>query len=162
MFLRYYVDLDVPFGDAEASLLEGPDVWVPGLLRDAEGRGHALLAEVGFAVDARRIDREVEIALGTPYRSGSTTRVPITWHAATKERLFPQLDADLEIAGLGPGKSQLSMDARYRPPLALIGRALDRTLLHRVAEATIKDFVDRVAERISEGAVPTMTGTMSP
>ena len=40
------------------------------------------------------------------------------------------------------------MDARYRPPLALVGRALDRALLHRVAEATIKDFVDRVAERI--------------
>jgi hypothetical protein len=25
---------------------------------------------------------------------------------------------------------------------------LDRTLLHRVAEATVKDFLDRVGERI--------------
>jgi hypothetical protein len=148
MFLRYYIELGVPFDDAEASLLEGPDAWVPGLLRDAEDRGHALLAEVGFGVDTRRIDREVEVALGTPYRSGSTTRVPITWRATNKERLFPQLEGDVEVAGLGPDRSQLSMDARYRPPLALVGRALDRALLHRVAEATIKDFVDRVAERI--------------
>jgi hypothetical protein len=149
MFLRYYVDLDVPFEDAEASLLEGPHPWVPGLFRDAEERGHALLAEVGFAVDdSRRIDRQVRITLGTPYRSGSTTRVPLVWRATNKGRLFPQLDADIELAGLGPNRSQLSIDARYRPPLALVGRALDRTLLHRVAEATIKDFVDRVAERI--------------
>ena len=28
------------------------------------------------------------------------------------------------------------------------GRALDRALLHRVAEATIKDFLDRVGERV--------------
>jgi hypothetical protein len=27
-------------------------------------------------------------------------------------------------------------------------RILDRTLLHRVAEATVKDLLDRVAERI--------------
>ena len=149
MFLRTYVELDVPFEEAEASLLEGPDAWVPGLFRDAEDRGQALLAEVGFAVDdARRIDREVRITLGTPYRSGSTTRVPLIWRATSNGRLFPQLDADIELAGLGPRRSQLSIDARYRPPLALVGRALDRTLLHRVAEATIKDFVDGVAGRI--------------
>ena len=135
MFLRYYVDLPLPLGEAEAALLEGPETWIPGLFRDAEGRGHALLTEVGFAVDERRIDREVEIELGTPYVSGSATRVPLTWRATSKVRLFPQLEADLELAALGPDRSQLSMDARYRPPFALVGRALDRTLLHRVAEA---------------------------
>jgi len=149
MFLRYYVDLPLPLGQAERTLLEGPEHWVPGLLRDAEHRGRTLLTEVGFAVDTHRIDREVEIELGRPYLSGSSTRIPLTWRAASKERLFPQLEADLEIAALGPDRSQLSMDARYRPPFALVGRALDRTLLHRVAEATIKDFVDRVAEQIS-------------
>ena len=149
MFLRYYVDLPLPLGEAEASLLRGPQTWIPGLFRDAEGRGHALLTEVGFAVDERRIDREVEIELGTAYLSGSATRVPLTWRATSNGRLFPQLEADLELAALGADRSQLSMDARYRPPFALVGRALDRALLHRVAEATIKDFVDRVAEQIS-------------
>lgn len=149
MFLRFYVDLDVPFEQAEASLLGAPEDWVPGLLRDAEGRGHELLGEVGFAVEERRIDREVKIAVGMPYRSGAATRVPLTWRATSVGRLFPQLEGDIEVARLGPNRSQVSMDARYRPPLALVGRALDRVLLHRVAEATIKDFVDRVAERIA-------------
>ncbi|HET8525588.1 MAG TPA: hypothetical protein VFM81_03025 [Actinomycetota bacterium] len=148
MFLRYYVDLPLPLGDAEAALVEGPEMWIPGLFRDAEDRGRALLTEVGFSMETHRIDREVEIELGTPYVSGSATRMPLTWRATSKGRLFPRLEADIELAGLGPDRSQLSMDARYRPPLALVGRALDRALLHRVAEATIKDFVDRVAERI--------------
>ena len=148
MFLRYYVDLDIPFEQAESALLGTPEAWVPGLLRDAEGRGQQLLAEVGFAVDERRLDREVEIELGMPYRSGIATRVPLTWRATSGTRLFPRLEGDLEVAALGSSRSQLSMDARYRPPLALVGRALDRALLHRVAEATIGDFVDRVAERI--------------
>lgn len=149
MFLRYYVDLPFPLVEAEPALLEGPETWIPGLFRDAEGRGHALLTEVGFAVDERRIDREVEIELGAPYVSGTATRMPLTWSATTKGRLFPQLEADLELAAVGRDRSQLSLDARYRPPFAMVGRALDRALLHRVAEATIKDFVDRVAERIS-------------
>lgn len=153
MFLRTYVELDLPFERAEAALLGEPEAWVPRLLVDAEGRGHELLAEVGFAVEDRRIDREVEIQLGAPYRSGSATRVPLTWKATSKGRLFPQLEADLEVAALGPARSQLSMDARYRPPLALVGRALDRALLHRVAEATVRDFLDQVAERIV-AAVP--------
>jgi hypothetical protein len=150
MFVRTFVDLDLAFEDAEASLLGAPEAWVPGLLRDAEGRGHQLLAEVGFAVDERRLDREVEITLGMPYRSGAATRVPLIWRATTGTRLFPRLEGDIEVAAVGPTRSQLSMDARYRPPLWLIGRALDRTMLHRVAEATIKDFVDRIAERVLE------------
>ncbi len=149
MFVRYFLDLPVPFEALEPSLLEDAEAWVPGLLRAAEDRGELLLAEVGFAVETRRIDKEVEIRLGPPYRIASKTLLPMTWRATGAERLFPQLDADLEVAALGPHRTQLSISARYRPPMGAVGRALDRTMLHRVAEATIKDFLDRVGERLS-------------
>jgi hypothetical protein len=32
--------------------------------------------------------------------------------------------------------------------MGAVGRMLDRALLHRVAEATVKDFLDRVGERL--------------
>ncbi len=148
MFVRYFLDLTVPFEAVEGSLLDHSETWVPGLLRAAEDRGERLLAEVGFAVEARRIDKEVEIRLGTPYRIPSKTLLPMTWSATGAERMFPQLDADIEVAALGPKRTQLSISARYRPPMGAVGRALDRAMLHRVAEATIKDFLDRVGERI--------------
>jgi hypothetical protein len=42
------------------------------------------------------------------------------------------------------------MSARYAPPFGAIGRAIDRAVLSRVAEATLKDFLDGVAETIME------------
>lgn len=153
MFVRYYLDLAVPFDQAEAALLEEPAEWVPGLLRDAEDRGQRLLAEVGFALETRRVEKEVEISIGSPYRIPSKTLLPMTWKATGAERMFPQLDADIEVAALGANRTQLSISARYRPPMGVIGRALDRALLHRVAEATIKDFLDRVGESI-QGRIP--------
>ena len=40
------------------------------------------------------------------------------------------------------------MSARYVPPFGTVGRVIDRAALSRVAEATLKDFLDRVAEAI--------------
>ncbi|HEX6230928.1 MAG TPA: hypothetical protein VF029_04395 [Actinomycetota bacterium] len=148
MFLRYYLDLSVPLEQAETALLADPADWVPGLLRDAEDRGERLLTEVGFATETRRIEKEVEIRIGTPVRIPSKTILPMAWKATGPEQLFPQLDADIEVAALGSSRTQLSISARYRPPMGVLGRALDRALLHRVAEATIKDFLDRVGETI--------------
>jgi hypothetical protein len=149
MFIRYYLDLAVPFEDVERALLDEPATWVPGIALDAEAGGQRLLAEVGFDVDAsRRVDKEVEIEIGEPYVIPTKTMLPIAWRATGAERIFPQLEADIEIAALGAGRTQLSISARYRPPLGPVGRALDKAMLHRVAEATVKDFLDRVGERI--------------
>jgi hypothetical protein len=63
--------------------------------------------------------------------------------------LFPELDAEIEIAPLGPEQSQLAINARYEPPFGALGRAADRAALHRIAEAVIKDFIDNVAEAVT-------------
>ena len=46
--------------------------------------------------------------------------------------------------------TQLAINVRYEPPLGIIGAVADRALMHRVAEATIKDFTDQVATRLHE------------
>jgi hypothetical protein len=65
------------------------------------------------------------------------------------EGLLPRLEANLELGSLGQDRTQLAISARYRPPLGVVGRAVDRVLLHRVAEATLKDFLDRVGQAIA-------------
>jgi hypothetical protein len=150
MFVRYYLDLSLPFEEVEEGLLADPEVWLPGVAREAEDRGEQLLlGEVGFSFDDdRRLSKEVHIELGSPHRMTGKTLLPLSWKATGPDRLFPSLDADLEIAALGRSRTQLSISARYRPPLGVVGKALDRVLLHREAEATIKDFMDRVGEGI--------------
>jgi len=151
VFIRYYLELQLPFDEVERALLADPASWLPGMATEAGDRGERLLVEVGFeAGDDRRVDREVQIEVGEPVSvRPETTMLPVAWEAKHGARVFPQLDADIEIAALGAGHTQLSMSARYRPPLGMIGRALDKALMHRVAEATVKDFLDRVGERLA-------------
>lgn len=152
MFVRYYVELALPYPRAEAALLDGPERWVPGLAREADDRGERLLGEVGIG-DERRIDRTVEIEVGDAVHVAAGVVLPLSWQAATGSRLFPAFEADLELAGLGVDRTQLSINARYTPPMGIIGRAIDRALLHRVAEATVKDFLDHVGEALQTHAV---------
>ncbi len=154
VFIRYYLELPVPFGEVEHALLANPGSWLPGMASDAEDRGERLLVEVGFEVgEDRRVERPVRIEIGDPVSVPSTsTTLPIVWTAERGGRALPRLDADIEIAALGARRTQLSMSARYRPPLGIVGRVLDKALLHRVAEATVKDFLDRVGERLADRA----------
>jgi hypothetical protein len=149
MFVRYYVELAMPIEEAERRLLDSPGDWVPGLAREAGARGDALLGEVGFGEGRLRVAKAVHIELRPPARLGSTAVLPLTWSPTGPGGLFPTLEADLEIAPLGPARSQLAISARYEPPLGIVGRAVDRALLHRVAEATIKDFLDHAAARLA-------------
>jgi hypothetical protein len=153
MFIRYYVELAHPLLDLERALLQAPSSWLPNLAESADERGQCLLTEVGFPIDGHRIIKRVSIAIGDPVRSSALTWIPISWQATGPSGFFPVLDGDLEIAGLGAERTQLAFSARYRPPLGFIGRTVDRALLSRVAEATIKDFVDRIAERLDAQAV---------
>jgi hypothetical protein len=158
MFVRYFVEIPAAFGEVEEALLLSPDRWIPGIAHDADERGGLLLAEVGFGSPPRRLKKEVEIELGEPLRLGSKTLLPLLWRATRLHGLFPVLEGDLEVAALGRSRTQLALSARYQPPLGTFGRAVDRALLHRVAEATVKDFVDRVARAIeprsSSGSPP--------
>lgn len=147
MFARYFVEVPISPEEVERALSRDPPAWLPGLANRANHRGDVLLAEVGFG-EVVRIERQVVVELGASVRSGSKTVFPLRWTATGAVGLFPTLDADLEVAPLRPGRTQLAMSARYVPPFGPVGRVIDRAVLSRVAEATLKDFLDRVAETI--------------
>lgn len=144
MFARYFVEIPLPTERVEHLLMHDPGSWLPGLAEHANHRGDELLADVGFG-EKIRVAREVAITVGAPVRAGSKTLLPLRWVPSGAPGLFPSLEADLEIAPLGPDRTQLAMSARYAPPLKAVGRVIDRVVLFRVAEATLKDFLDGVA-----------------
>jgi hypothetical protein len=145
MFVRYFVEIPRPATEVEEDILLTPSVWASAAATGAESRGVTLLAEVGFGANGSRLAKAVEIEFGPPVRFPSKTVLPMSWRAAGLEGLFPRLEADIEVAPLGPNRTQLSISAQYDPPLGSVGKALDRAVLHRVAEATVKDFLDRTA-----------------
>ena len=149
MFIRYYIELSQPVATVQQALVDSPTGWLSTMAREAQARGDGLLGEVGVGPLGARLRRQVRIRLGEPVQFPSMTSLPLTWEPVGLEGVLPRLDANLELGSLGEGRTQLAISARYRPPLGVVGRAVDRVLLHRVAEATLKDFLDRLGQAIT-------------
>ena len=158
MFVRYYLELPLPPARVEEVLLGAAPEWLSNLAGEAQRRGDGLLAEVGVGPLGARLGRRVAVQLGKPVEFPSMTSLPLTWEPLGMDGLFPRLEADLEVGPLGEDRTQLAISARYRPPLGVVGRAADRVLLHRVAEATVKDFLDRVGQAITGQALASAGG----
>jgi len=154
MFVRYYLELRLPARQVEQAMLDAPADWLSMVAGEAQRRGDHLLTEVGVGPLGPRLGRRVAIEVGQPVRFPSMTSLPLTWEPVGLEGVLPRLEANIELGSLGEDRTQLAISARYRPPLGVLGRTVDRVLLHRVAEATIKDFVDRVGEALASRSVP--------
>jgi len=149
MFLRYYVMVERPFSEVEADFVAGARRWMPAMARQANGHGVKLLSELGFDIGKRRIGRRIEVKLDDPRRTEGVTLVPIHWEAATQAGLFPVLEGQMEVAALGMTATQVGISASYQPPTGFVGKIADRALLHRVAEATVRDFMERIGARLA-------------
>lgn len=152
MFVYYFMNIETPFDEVERRVLAALGGLAPiadAAYREAEG----IRARIGIGVKPM-LAKTVRIDVGSPLRGATESAVPLTWEATGTPGLFPRMEADLVIASLGPDLTQLSLRGTYKPPLGGLGRALDRTVLHRIAEASVKSFVDRVASLISAPEAP--------
>ncbi len=147
MFVYYFVHVGRPFEVVESRLLDTLNV-LGGFADAAYREGERLRDRVGVGGDHGVVAKTVRLMVGTPLRGGFQTTIPFAWEATGTPGLFPRLDADLFIAGIGPDLCQVALRGTYSPPLGSLGRVLDRVILHRVAEASVKSFVDRIAEAL--------------
>jgi hypothetical protein len=89
----------------------------------------------------------LDIGMAEIHSSGLVS--PIHWTAQGAGLLFPELDADLVLSKAGSHGTILKLRGTYQPPLGTLGRIVDRALLGRFAEATVIDWMERLAEALS-------------
>jgi len=147
MYIRHDVHVDQPAESVRRELLEPPERWLPSVLDPLGERRY--LVRVGFG-GAARLSKQVGLTVGKPAVEGDWLVVPVAWHATGPTQLFPVLDGRLTVQPIGPRYSRLWLGATYQPPLGGLGREIDEVLMHNVAEATIRDFVEGIAARLSE------------
>jgi hypothetical protein len=148
VFVYYFVHVNRPFDEVEPALVSQLNNLAS--LADAAYReGEDLRDKIGLSRDRGVVARTIQLVAGLPLRGDQQTTIPLAWEATGTPGLFPKLDADLIVATVGPDLSQIAMRGTYAPPLGPLGRALDRAVLHRVAEASVKSFVDGVARSIT-------------
>lgn len=141
MLVYYYVHVTGTVEKVAQSLTDSPGnltVWA----RLAYEGGEELRTRIkpGAWMPAK----EVEIVVGQPASWPGAFHVPISWKATGTDVLFPVLEADLIIEAVGDEITQITLRGSYKPPLGSDGKLLDRALLHRLAEACVKNFMDRI------------------
>ncbi|CAN5431946.1 hypothetical protein BH10ACI3_BH10ACI3_05420 [soil metagenome] len=102
------------------------------------------IAGIEVGTDIAITVRSVE-TLEKTVTAPETTRIVIEWEAAKMPRLFPFMKAELNIYALTSTETQLDLAGDYQPPLGLIGSALDAAVGHRIAEASVHQFISDVA-----------------
>jgi len=136
--------LDISFAVARERLIrlaQRDALFAP----SADGYG-AGLARVGPGVVSKLVRVQVRELSWTEKSGGLALR----WEATGPGgKLFPVLDADLTLADLGVQGTLVKLAGVYRPPFGALGQALDRAVLHRIAAATIKGFLARVAAELA-------------
>ncbi len=95
--------------------------------------------------------KQVEVTLGEPRCQGDgRLMLAIRWMGTGPVgSIFPVLDGDLELAGVGERATQVTLFGRYQPPLQRLSASVDRRLFHRVAQSTVRAFLRRLATAIS-------------
>jgi len=154
MFLYYYTHIDRPAAEVERYVFDMLSLF-DGFASDASRGAERMRVGPGSSNDHPIIGKTIEVRAAAPVRGATEVAIPIVWEATGPRALFPRLEGDLLIAPLADDLTQLALRGSYVPPLKRVGKAIDRVVLHRLAEASAKSFVEQIADQIeisAEGA----------
>ncbi len=132
VFVSDFVHIERPFPKVAAMLLDPAGEWLVAAERSAAQQHFTLLASQGR-------------------QNATSVIVPMRWEPSTCERLFPILESDIELLGLGDDHCRLSVSGRYHVPLAQLGATYDRLAVRRVAEMAVRKFLLDVADALEAG-----------
>lgn len=149
MLIQDFVQVKAPYQAVRDQLLNTDPGWLADHATAAYAEGEQILSTVSATSgEPTLVHKRVYIDLGAPYERGEGTVLPLNWWATGAQRLFPTLDADLEVMPLGPDQVMLTLVGRYDPPLGAVGRHIDRLVLHRIAESSVRSFLHRTAANL--------------
>ena len=160
MFIGAEIRLDVGFHAAQARLA---NLARGGLLRRASGSAYhewqADLARVGPWGTMLGMSRLVQVRVRDMVTQGDSAIWAMRWEViGPGGALFPALDADIKLTPAGEDAATLAISGVYRPPFGSLGAGLDRAIMHRVAEATIRGFTDQIGTAIAHPAASPQAG----
>jgi hypothetical protein len=154
MDVRIEESIDQPYALVLQALLAEPGKWLPGLARDAADR---LVTDLAVRVGNVRMARSIEVDVTPPTIYPDRCEICVAWKAAEDAAFFPELVGAFKLEHMSPPQSRLSFEATYEPPARVLGQLVDRTFMHRTAEASVREFVLRTARTLESRAASLST-----
>ena len=143
MYIHHSVHIDQPVEACSAALARGAAEWFPRV----DGKS---VAKVGVHVAGVPVRKRVAVELGDPVTISAWTEIPISWRATSFAKLFPVMSGKIEVAPVDADVTRLTVSGMYEPPLGRLGAQLDEALMHGVAEGTVKELAQAIAERVKK------------
>lgn len=147
--IRHYAYVERPFDETWALLARSP---VEVLAGDREAPG-APEASLHVKRAGMEMSRDVRLRFSGLVCDEHRARLSLRWEDAHHPRLFPVLEAVLELAPLKSGRlqvTQIGLVGRYRPPFGNLGGLADRLAGVDVAAESVAHFVEEVARRLAD------------
>jgi hypothetical protein len=150
MLVHDFTYIDAPAGVVRACLLDDSHTWMDALATQAAAEGDKVRLRLGPRGAHSPVGKLIEVEVGQAVARDAATLIPLTWRATGAAALFPVFSGDIEVAAIGGSETQLSIWGHYDPPLGVLGEALDRFGLHRMAEASVRAFLLELALAVEE------------
>lgn len=147
MFIRHNVHIPWSIESCRPQLLGAPRHWLPEPITPLAG-DRSFEMPVGPGAPAV-ISKRVELTVGEVAQTGDWLTIPVAWRATGPSELFPTFEGDLKLEPVDRAACRLEISGNYQPPLGTLGREIDAAVMHNVAEGTIRNFVEKVAARVS-------------
>jgi hypothetical protein len=115
-----------------------------------DGGGGELVAKVGLRIGDIPVYKHVHLRIDERPSALPADRLmlPVSWEAAGGPPIFPKMEGTVHVEPDGQG-TKITLNALYDPPFGPIGQLLDRAVMHRLAQITLLDFVERLASAIA-------------
>ena len=147
MFVSDEVRADVSFAVASRRLA---DLAASSLASASHGAWGDGLARVGPAGSLPGLSKLVHVQVRDPVWHEGVVTLTLRWQATgALGGLFPVLDADVSAIPDGADATLIGLAGVYGPPGGIVGAGLDRAVLHRVATATVRSFLARIAGAVT-------------
>ena len=132
MHVKHSLHIKRPVQDVSSALLASPSKLFP--------------RSVGVHIAGIPVQKRVQLLIGEPERTSTWATIPIWWQPTSGRKLFPVMNGKVEVAPSGKDETRLTVSGMYQPPLGKLGEELDRALMHRVAEGTVKELAEAISE----------------
>jgi len=132
-----------------ATRLRAENSWLVPHVEAAHSENEAVLVRIGPGGPGW-LGKVVAIHFATPRGPDDNLVIPVTWEATGPSGIFPRFKGEFHISALDPDRCELNLSGHYRPPLGRAGQALDAAVLTRVAHATVRSLLRRMARALEE------------